>query len=78
MVVLHKTEEVAILNSIKAGRWPEVNHHDVRIGFSEGKSDLQLGEDKHSYGLAMNGKKCTQKHFTGRFKFSLPLGSKVE
>ena len=62
------TKHVSSVSS-PGGRGSEVNHHDVRIGFSEGKSDLQLGEDKHSYGLSMMGKRCTQKHFAGEPPF---------
>jgi hypothetical protein len=57
------------------GRGPELHVHDVRIGFSPKDSDLQLGEDKHSYALTMAGKKCTQKYFTSELSFVMPISN---
>merc|ERR1739838_143309 len=60
-----------------AGRGPEKNLHDIRVGFSLGTSDLQLGEDAHSYAIAMDGKKCTQKFFSDFLATPLAVGDVV-
>ena len=61
-----------------AGRHSEVNLNDLRVGFSAASANNQLGEDKHSYGITMAGKKCTQKYFeVSRFPLVIAYCTKV-